>query len=132
QCTSQKEKKKKYDTGATYFSVTQFASDQFQTYWGQPFTLEKTVILNGKKDSSLIAASKVDWAKALKPFFDADIGKPEFIGKYDFSVIDDDATVSRTYFYEAENESLFTRTLQIITDPFTNKVKSLFIETEKN
>ena len=116
----------------TYFSIREFAADQFRTYWGQPFTLEKIVIENGEKDSSLVPVSKIDWAKALKPFFDADIADAKFLNQYSFTELNDDATVSKTYYYEAKNEKLFTRNLQIVTDPFTGKIKSIFIETEKN
>jgi len=133
-CGCKKEKHKHIVdvSGGSYFSITQFANDQFRTFWEQPFTLEKIAIENGKKDSSLVSAFELDWAKALKPFFKADISDPKFIGQYNFSEIKDDATVSKTYFYEAKNKDLFVRTLQIITDPFTDKIKSIFIETEKD
>lgn len=47
-------------------------------------------------------------------------------------MFDDNATVSRTYFYEAKNKKLLTKNLHIVTDPFNNKIKSIYIETEKN
>jgi len=130
---SQKQKRRVIDvSGNSYFSVTQFANDQFRTFWGQPFTLQKFVTENGKTDSSLVSAYELDWAAALKPFFDADISDPRLVGKYNFSEVKDDATVSKTYFYEAKEKELFVRTLQIVTDPFTDKIKAIFIETEKS
>jgi len=123
--------KQEISNGA-YFSVKQFAQDQFRTFWGQPFTLERIKIENEQKDSSLIAVNRADWPEILKPFFDADISGKELQGKYNFSVLDDDATVSKTYFYEAKDKKLFTRNLQIATDPFTGKIKSIFIETAKD
>jgi len=116
----------------TYFSIIQFAEDQFHTHWGQPFTFVKTVWKDGKVDSSYVAAQDVDWAKELKPFFDADISDPKFLDRYNFSVLNDDVTVSKTYFYEAKEPEMLTRSLQIITDPFTNKIKNIFIETNKD
>ncbi|RYZ56016.1 MAG: hypothetical protein EOP49_01570 [Sphingobacteriales bacterium] len=116
----------------TYFSVRDFAKDQFRTYWGQPFTLQKIAVLDGKRDSSLVNADKIEWPEIMKTFFAADISDPKFDGKYAFSMFDDDATVSRTYYYEALEPDLFTRKLQIMSDPFTDKIKSIYIETEKN
>ncbi|MBS1588982.1 MAG: hypothetical protein JST52_05145 [Bacteroidetes bacterium] len=116
-----------------YFSIRQFANDQFRTYWGQPFSFEKTVIENGKMvDSSIVSAATLDWAKVLDPFFKTDISDPKYLEQYNFSEVDDDATVSKTYIYEAKDKSFFTRSVQITTDPFTGKIKSLFIETEKD
>lgn len=123
---------KEDQSGPTYFSVIQFADDQFRTYWGQPFTMLKIVYENGKTDSSFVAAKDVDWAKELAPFFRSDISKPGFLGQYNFSLLNDDATVSKIYYYEAINKDLFTRNLQIITDPFTDKVKTIYIETSEN
>jgi hypothetical protein len=126
-----KEQKAPAPEGGTYFSITQFADDQFRTYWGQPFTLVRTVWQQGRTDSAYVAAKDVDWAKVLEPFFKADISDPKFLGRYNFSVLNDDVTVSKTYYYEAKEEDLFTRSFQIITDPFTDKVKNIYIETRK-
>lgn len=54
--------------GGTYFSIVQFARDQFTTFWGQPYTLQKVVTLNGKTDSSFVPVMQMDWASVLKPF----------------------------------------------------------------
>lgn len=131
-CKKSPEKKTQEASGPTYFSVIQFANDQFRTYWGQPFTFVKKVYKNGKVDSALVAAKDVDWAMELKPFFESDISHPSYLDQYQFSVLNDDVTVSRTYLYEAKNDKLFTRSIQIITDPFTDKIKNIFIETEKS
>lgn len=131
-CKKSEEQQAPTPTEGNYFSITQFADDQFRTYWGQPFTLVHIVRENDDFDSSMVAAKDVDWAKVLQPFFDSDISDPRFLGRYDFSVLNDDVTVSKTYYYEAKEEELFTRSFQIITDPFTNKVKNIFIETRKD
>ncbi|HRO43212.1 MAG TPA: hypothetical protein PL009_10285 [Flavipsychrobacter sp.] len=131
-CVKKEEKTEAQLSGATYFSIVQFAEDQFHTHWGQPFTFVKTVRKNEKVDSSYVAAKDVDWAKELKPFFESDISNPKFLDQYNFSVLNDDVTVSKTYYYEAKTPELFTRSFQIITDPFTDKVKNIFIETQKD
>jgi len=113
----------------TYFSIRQFAKDQYELFKGQPFTFDRFETINGKRDSTLVNTFQVDWAEILKIFFATDISDPEYLGKYDFSLIDDDATISRIYYYEANDPALFTRKLQIITDPENNKIKSIYIET---
>ncbi len=132
QCKGKKEETHVSVEAGTYFSIIQFADDQFRTYWRQPFTFLKIIRNNEDTDSSFVAAQEVDWAKELRPFFDSDISHARFLDRYRFSVLNDDVTVSRTYFYEAKEDELFTRNLQIITDPFTNKVKNIYIETEKD
>jgi hypothetical protein len=129
-CQKKEEPPKSPYTGASYFSIIEYGSDQFRTYWGQPFSLEKIRTEDGKvTDSSIVPAARVDWAKVLKPFFETDISHPKYLDQYTFSSVDDDLTNSRTYIYEAKDKKLFTQMLQIATDPFTNKIKSVFIET---
>jgi hypothetical protein len=116
----------------TYFSIRQFAKDQLDAYWGQPFTLQKTQTVNGKTDSAYISTYNMDWASVLKTFFESDISDPKYLGKYRFSMFDDESTDSRNYYYEAIDKDLFTRSLQIITNPYNDMIKSIYIETSSN
>lgn len=116
----------------TYFSIRQFAADQWNTFRGQHFGMEKIVQFNGKTDSSLTTAFDMDWAAVLKPFFESDISDPKFLGQYNFSTFKDDATFTINLYYEAKNDKLFTRKLMISVDDVTAKVKSIYIETESS
>ena len=132
-CNKRAEKLAAPDASAgTYFSIIQFADDQFRTYWGQPFSLVRVENRNGKTDSTILGANQIDWAGELKPFFNADISDPAFLGRYQFSTFEDDITDSRTFYYEAMEPELFTRNMQITADQVTNKVKSIYIETNKD
>lgn len=131
-CEKQEKKANPLEEGGTYFSIRQFAKDQLDTYWGQPFTLQKVRTVNGITDSALISTYKMDWAEVLKTFFESDISDPKYLGKYTFSTFEDQATDSRTYYYEANDKDLFTRSLQINTDPYNNMIKSIYIETASN
>lgn len=115
----------------TYFSIRQFVSDQWETFHGQPFAIAKVVTVNGKTDSIMTNADKLDWGSIFKIFFATDISDPKFLGKYDFSQFADDATASNNFYYEAKEPDLFTRKLHIISDDVTNKIKSIYIETEQ-
>lgn len=117
--------------GGTYFSVKQFIKDQWDTYHGQPFGLRKTVYLDGKTDSSEISAYDMDWGTVFKTFFDTDISDPKFLDRYNFSSFSDDATDTQNFFYEAKEEGLFTRKLQISADNVNHKIRAIYIETAK-
>lgn len=117
--------------GGTYFSIKQFIADQWSLYHGQPFGLQKTVYVNGKTDTTLVSAYDVDWAAIFKVFFESDISDKKFLGKYSFSSFPDNATQTNNFFYEAKDDNLYTRKLQISADNISNRVRSVYIETQK-
>lgn len=115
----------------TYFSVKHFAVDQWNTYRGQPYGMVKLVDMDGKTDSSMLNAYSMDWGAVFKVFFDADISDPKYVGRYRFDMFEDNATTTRNFYYEALEEHLFTKKFQVSADQFTDKVRSIYIETEK-
>ncbi len=126
---------KKEDTttaspGSTYFSINGFIADQWKTFKGQPYGITKTVTLNGKTDSMFTSAFELDWSAVMKPFIESDISDPKFLGKYNYTAFKDDATYTINLYYEAKEDNLFTRKLQISIDDLTAKIKSVYIETE--
>jgi len=132
-CAQKKEKKDSSNTSdAGYFSIVQFAQDQFANFGGQPYTLRKIVTLNGKTDSTFVKANEMDWANVLKPFLESDISNKKYLDQYNFSLFEDSATDTRSFYYEAKEKKLFTRTLQITSDALNNKITAIYIETEKN
>lgn len=115
----------------TYFSIIEFAQDQWFIQQGQPRNLLKKVYFNGQMDSSHTNVFDVDWASVLKVFFETDISDPKYIGQYDFSAFEEEITTSKGFYYEAKNDKLYTRRLHITSDYFTDKVKSIYIEAER-
>jgi hypothetical protein len=119
----------------TYFSIVDFTKDQYQTMSGQPFVIIQTSQFNnGTADSTWTDSYKMDWSNVFKIFFAADISAPKFLGHYTFAVFDNPtlAMTLKCYNYEASEPELFTRKLQINTDPLNNRIISLYIETEKS
>jgi hypothetical protein len=116
----------------TYFSIKQFVKDQWDIHNGQPYGLTRVVTLNGEQDSTMTTAYEMAWGPLFKMFFDTDISDPKYLGQYDFSMFEDDATYTMNYYYEAKDPKLFTRKLHISTDATNNKVRSIYIETQKN
>lgn len=116
----------------TYFSIKQFTQDQWNTFHGEPITLVKTVTENGKTDSSYVNAYNMDWGWVFKLFFASDISDKKFLDHYNFNMFADDNTATMNLYYEAKDKNLFTRKLMISADQNNRKIKSIYIETEKD
>lgn len=114
-----------------YFSIREYAQDHWRIFAGQPYTLERIVVLNGKKDSSMVSALNTDWGAVLKIFLATDIKAPRFFDKYRLSVLEENATASTILLHEALEPQLFTRKLEVIVDQFSGKIRSIYIETAK-
>ena len=68
----------------------------------------------------------------MKAFIESDISDPKYLEKYDFSMFEDGTTDTHNFYYEAKDKKLFTRKLQISADAMTRKIRSIYIETQKN
>ncbi len=120
------------DIKGNYFSIKQFALDEWNTFSGEPFLIVKSVrINNGKPDSSMTNSDTISWAPIFKAFFDADISDRKFIGKYTFTQFDDREDETHNFFYQANDEDLFTQKLLITIDDVSSKVKGIYVETYK-
>lgn len=115
----------------TYFSIVQYANDQWNMYKGEPFGMVKKVYFNGTVDSLQTNAIQMDWASVFKVFFETDISDPKYVGEYDFNAYDEDLTHTRNFYYEAKSPKLYTRKLHIMTDYYTDKIKYIYIEAQK-
>ena len=107
--------------------------DEWNTFAGQPFMINKMVIKDGKTDSSLTNSDTISWAPLVKIFSETDISDRKFLGRYKFTQFDDNADGTHNFFYEAneDDDELFTRKLLLTIDAFTTKVKGIYIQTEK-
>jgi len=112
-----------------YFSIKDFARDHRKSLIGQPFVPRQVTTLNGKTDTAYIALEKMDWATILALFSATDIGDSVYAGQYQFSSFYDNTLEGQANTYEAINPRLFTRRLQFTTNPETNRIGSIYIET---
>ena len=115
----------------TYFSINQFVKDQWNTYLGQPYSIVKVTTRNGKADSVMMNAYNLDWGDIFKRFFETDISDPKYLGHYEFNMFLDQTSDTRNFYYEAKDDTLFTRKLQITASQENNKIKAIYIETER-
>lgn len=116
---------------STYFSVIDFTKDQWSTFRGQPYVIHQYSTVNGRTDSAILSALTMKWSSIFKAFFASDIGDPKFLNQYDFSMFEEPTTAARTFTYTAKNPELFTQKLQILADYYNNKIRSIYIETQK-
>jgi len=129
--TKQTDKKEPVDNGR-YFSVADYAMDQVDMYYGQPYGIEKTTYTNGKTETIHTNIEKIDWSAVLRIFFATDISDKKYLDKYNFSEFADSLSNTNNYYYEAKEKDLFTQKLHITTNPRNNKITSIYIETLKD
>jgi hypothetical protein len=112
-----------------YFSIRQYAEDQWNTYVGEHFAIVKTVrVNNGVTDSSYTLSDTLDWSPIFKTFFATDISDRKFLGQYKFTQFDDEADDTHNFFYEALDDDLYTRKLLITIDKYNSKVRGIYVE----
>jgi hypothetical protein len=113
----------------SYFSVRQYALDQWNTFSNEPFLIVKTVRVNGGKyDSSYTTSDTLNWGGIFKVFFKTDISDRGYLGKYKFTQFEDNQDDTRNFFYEALDEDLYTRKLLITIDQYNQMVRGIYIE----
>ena len=131
-CKKKAEKDPYADVQGHYFSITQFALDEWNTFSGEPMTLQKTVKVDGKvTDSSYTNTDSLDWTPIFKTFFETDISDRKYLGQYTFTQFDDNQDGTHNFYYEANDKDLLTQKLLITIDQYTNKVKGIYIEKFK-
>lgn len=115
-----------------YFSVKDFLDDQWKNRENQPYTLTRIITLNDRSDTAFVSWDSTFFTTIRAPFDAADIGKREFLGKYDFSVTEDNISGAYNLTYDANNPELTTRKLIIAMDRYNQRVRSVYIETTED
>ena len=114
------------------FPLKQYASQQLRTYLGTPHSLFRISYLEGTTDTTIVDFLTLDWTGILQTFLAADISSNKFAGRYSWSVSDDALLGNRGYTFTAKDPKLFTRLMQVSTDPLANRITSIYIETSKS
>ncbi len=131
-CKKKKEEADPYaDVTGHYFSIRQFALDEWQTFRGSPFTILKTVREDKKTDSSFTTSDTLNWGVIFKTFFETEISDRKYLGQYTYNQFEDNQEGTRNFYYKANDEDMFTQKLLISADQVNNKVKGIYIETYK-
>lgn len=129
-----KEKDPATEIKGNYFSVQQFALDEWNTYAGEPFTITKITRVNDiVTDSTTTNSDTLNWGGIFHLFFESDISDRKFLGQYKFNQFDDNADETHNFYYEAdpEEDELFTRKLLLSINQYSQKVKGIYIEAIK-
>lgn len=130
-CKKEMKKAPAEQTEGSYFSIKQFGLDQWNIFAGEPFTIVKTMTINGKVDSSYTNSDTLDWSQIFKVFYATDISDREYLNKYTFTQFDQEEDLTHNFFYQANEDDLFTQKLLISIDQFTNTVRGIYIETHE-
>lgn len=131
-CNTKQVDNKTAEDDGRYFSIADYAMDQVDTYYGQPYGIEKITYQDGKTDTLHTNIEKIDWAAVLRIFFATDISDKKYLDKYNFSEFADTLSNTNNYYYEAKEKDLFTQKLHITTNPRNNRITSVYIETLSN
>jgi hypothetical protein len=118
------------DTSERYFSIRDYFDDQWNTRRGSPYTLLKIYNVNGKSDSAFVPLDSALWFSMRAPFDAADISDKKFLGLYKFDSFDDETTETTHLYYESVSPDLYLQKMDISADIFTNRVKSVYMETK--
>lgn len=132
-CKKKEDKKDEYaNWQGNYFSVRQFALDEWNTFVGEPFVIMKTISVDNKKiDTTYTNSDTINWTPIFETFFNTEISDRKYLGKYNFTQFDDNDDDTHNFFYEAKEDDLFTRKLLISIDGYTKMVRGIYVETEK-
>ncbi len=112
-----------------YFSTKDFLDDQWKNRENQPYMLTRIITLNDRSDTAFVAWDSTFFATIRAPFDAADIGKRNLLGKYDFSVTEDNISGAYNLTYDAKTPELLTRKVIISMDSYNQRVRSVYIET---
>lgn len=114
------------------FSVADYAREQWELNYGQPYGIIKRVYFNGTVDSLETNVIQMDWTPVFKVFFETDISDDKYDGKYKLSSYRDTAAKTVNFYYEATDPKVYTRKFQITANDINHKITSLYIEAEKD
>ena len=115
-----------------YFDLTAYLNGQLKELYAQKFKLDKTSIAEDKSDMYSLAV--VDWSRELQMFYNSDINKSGYDGKYsvDSIRIMKDTFPELKVTYSAIDSSLYTKQMEIYFSRTTNKVVYIRIKNSNH
>lgn len=97
-----------------YPAIAELVKGLIQELEGQQVSVEKTAVLDGKREVKTI--DSLNWKHELEPFLQADINKPSWQGLYD-STHTQDAAGSYTKLVPKAGQDLPVKELVVMKDP---------------
>jgi hypothetical protein len=103
-----------------FFDLKSFFETEIKTHLKNKIMVKKTVTINGKAETKDVEIK--DWNEELKPFFNADINKPAWFGKYQMTEkpLSNNSTLKT---YQTKEKNLKTKQLSIIQNDSTKNVQ---------
>ena len=114
-------------TPKMYFDISGFIDEQINQLWQDSFVVDQTTIINGQNDEHVL--QWVDWKKEFSLFYNSDINKPAFMGKYHvdstIQFANTDSAV-KSVMYAAMDSQLKTKSVEVDRTP-DNRIKLIHI-----
>lgn len=138
-CSNNKEGQQ--NTKLAYRDLKGYFQGELHHISGTKPALQKTIIMNGKRDSLTIATpDSAQLQHLLAPFLDVDLNKPSLQGAYDTILLADQFSGKRSLMYKARNTATVPQEVimdidsqQHITNVQMNKhVENLVYEYQQN
>jgi hypothetical protein len=127
--------------GHAYRDLKGYFQDELNNIRSSRPALQKTIVMNGQRDSLTITAPDSTQLKhLLAPFLDVDLNKPSLQGAYDTILLADQFSGTRSLMYKARNTATVPQEVimdidnhQHITNVQMNKhVENLVYEYQQN
>jgi hypothetical protein len=124
-----------------YRDLKGYFQQELRSIAGARPSIEKTVVLNGKRDSASISTpDSTQLQSLLQPFLEVDLNKPSMQGAYDTILLADQFTGERSLMYKARSAATVPQEVilnidnnQRITNVQMNKhVRNLVYEYQQN
>lgn len=117
------------DGMANYPNLPEILKENLLPYQKGAYMYQEVIYVNGKYDTNLLKAAQVDWNFYKNPFYEADIFKKEFDGKYKLDIVEDEYANSRKYIYSAVDLKAITKYVSVNVRSTDNAVMSVYAET---
>lgn len=117
------------DSMVNYPDMDMILRENLEPYQHEPYTFKLTTVSNGKKDSSFLKASQVDWDEWKRPFLQANLYQKKLDKCYDIDVFTDTVLGKITLMLSALDPKAITSRMSVMARSSDNKIMSVYAET---
>jgi hypothetical protein len=115
-----------------YRSIKSFFDDQWNTRRENPVVLMRLFTFNGQKDSAVVKLDSALWHSLSAIFSEADLKDSTKWDQYAAQVFTDSQNEITHLYYHTDNPDLFVQNEVLTVDMYTEKAKSIYIETREH
>lgn len=117
------------DSMINYPDMEMILHENLEPYQHEPYTFKLTTVIDGKKDTSFLKASQVDWDEWKRPFLQANLYQKKLDKYYDIDVFTDTVLGKMTLLLSALDPKAITSKMSVMARTSDNKIMSVYAET---